>query len=245
MLWQSPGGVDEYLKPTELCDCDNEELKRSAKEIIGDVETPKEAALKIFSFVRDGVLWKMDNIDVKASKTLKKRGGACVNKTNLQVALLRAVDIPARYHQANLKKEWLKPLISGFMFNRLPEIVWFHPWCECYLSERWIACEALFDEALYKAMLQEGVVTEEQVPTIDWDGENDLVVMTPWITEDVGKLASMDVESKRAQKEVTPPRILSLLFGWFFFLLSNRRTNGLRKKWKKPEAPKEEVAKEE
>ncbi|GAH95260.1 unnamed protein product, partial [marine sediment metagenome] len=37
---------------------------------------------------------------VKASVTLKIRNGFCVTKSNLQVALLRAINIPARYHLA-------------------------------------------------------------------------------------------------------------------------------------------------
>ena len=90
-------------------------------------------------------------------------------------------------------------------------------------------------------MLQEGVVTEEQIPTIDWDGESDLIIVSHWITDDVAKLDSMDVEFKRAQDEISRPKFLTLLFGWLFLWLSNRHTNGLRKKWKPPEAPKEEV----
>lgn len=226
MAWQLPEGMEEYLKPTELCDCENEELKRRAKEIIKDAETPKGAALKVFSFVRDGVPVKLDAIGDKASKTLKKGGGSCANKTNLQIALLRAVGVPARYHQVNIRKESLKGIVSGFMYKQLPGIVWWHPWCECYLSERWVACEALYDEALYRATLQEGLLTTEQIPSIDWDGENDLHVVDTWIVQDVGTFASLDEAFKKAQKE---RGVRALLFGWLVIFLSNRHTERLRK----------------
>ena len=240
MAWQPPEGMEEYLGATELCNCDNAGLQKRAKEIIEGAETPKEAAMKIFSFVRE-LPWKVDNNDTKASKTLSKGLGQCVNKTNLQIALLRAVGIPARYHQVNMKKEWLEPVVSGSMYKRIPEIVWWHPWCECYLDGKWVACESVFDEALYKAMLQEGLVTEEQIPTIDWDGESDLIVVKPWLTEDAGTFPSLDDVFKKAQREVSRPRILAWLLGWYFRCRSNRHTDGIRKKWKPPEAAPEEA----
>lgn len=50
MAYQIPHGMDEYLKATELCDCDNGRVKERAPEIVKGAETPKEAALKIFRF---------------------------------------------------------------------------------------------------------------------------------------------------------------------------------------------------
>lgn len=48
-----PEWMDEYLKATKLCDCDDGAIKNKAQEIIKDATTPKEAATKIFYFVRD------------------------------------------------------------------------------------------------------------------------------------------------------------------------------------------------
>ena len=53
MTWQSPEGMDEYLRPTKLCDCDDAKLTEKAKGIIKGAETPKEAALKVFYFTRN------------------------------------------------------------------------------------------------------------------------------------------------------------------------------------------------
>jgi hypothetical protein len=52
MSWQSPEGMKDYLKSTKLCDCENEKLKGKAKEIIKGADTPKEAALKIFHYLK-------------------------------------------------------------------------------------------------------------------------------------------------------------------------------------------------
>ena len=121
MVWEPLKGMDEYLRPTELCDCDDPSIRRRAQEIIKDIGTPKEAALLIFYHVRDKVLFALDNFDVRASDTLRKGSGFCITKTNLQVALLRVVGIPPRYHQAVLSKNCLKGIVSSTAFNGSPE----------------------------------------------------------------------------------------------------------------------------
>lgn len=229
MAWQPPKGMDEYLKPTELCDSDNARLQSKAKEIVKDAETPKDASLKVFYFVRDEIPWMSGAHDVRASSVVKRKKGHCCNKTNLQVALLRAVSIPARYHQKKVKREWFKGVSPSFLYNRHPEIIPFCSYCECYLSERWVACDSVLDKPLYEAMLRAGLVTEKQIPTIDWDGERDLVVRTPWITENVGTFASFDSVLREAKKESFRPRIPARLFGWFVVLLSNQHIDKIRK----------------
>jgi hypothetical protein len=223
MEWQPPEGMDEYLKPTQICDCDNQEIGGKAKEIIADAKTPSEAAIKIFYFVRDQILFALD-YGFRASETLKRGTGQCVTKTNLQIALLRAARIPARYHQVVLTKNCLKGIIADLAFKFSPERILWHPWCECYLTDKWISCDTLFDKGLYEAACKKGIISKEQIPTIDWDGENDLNTMTAWILEDVGTLYSFDDVLTKAQKAVPPKIIAQSMFG-----ISNRHTNKVRK----------------
>ncbi|NIW00066.1 hypothetical protein GWN26_13465, partial [Candidatus Saccharibacteria bacterium] len=171
--------MKDYLKPTKLCDCENEKLKGKAKEIIKGADTPKEAALKIFHFTREEILFGQDYPDVKASHTLEKGIGFCMTKTNMQIGLLRAVGIPARCHYVHFPKELLKPNIPGFIYNKIPTPQ-VHPWCECFLDGNWLSCEALYDERLYAVYLQDGLFTKDQIPNIDWDGDTDLVLFAPF-----------------------------------------------------------------
>lgn len=228
MVWQKPEGMDKYLQATKLCDCDNVRLKDKAAEIINGAEAPKEAALKIFYFVRDDIAFGMNYADEKASGTLKKGVGFCISKTNVQIALLRAVGIPARCHYALVPKERNRPIIPGFMYDRMPMAL-AHSWCECYLSEQWIACEALLDKAFYTGCLGTGVFTKDEMPTIDWDGETDLILSKPWILEAVGTFPSWDDAMMEVGKrgEAMPPS--NKLFGWLIFSIINRRINYIRK----------------
>lgn len=227
MTWQSPEGMDEYLRPTNLCDWDNAKLQEKAHDIIQCAEDMKEGARKIFYFVRDEIPFGMDYPHAKASRTLKKGLGCCYNKTNLQVALLRAVGIPARCHYVHQNIELFKPIIPRVIYERMPTVAG-HPWCECYLLKEWIACETVFDEALYKANLSKGLISKEQIPSIDWDGETPLVMVEPWVAEDVSVFFSLDDMMREVGKrsEATPPS--NKLLGWLVFFLTNRRINKFR-----------------
>ncbi len=224
------GEMEEYLKPTKLVDLNSDIIMETMNRIIKYTKTLTEVASKIFYFVRDEIPFGMDYLDVTASHTLIKRVGYCTAKVNLQIALLRAAGIPARCHYVRAKKEFLKNIIFEFLYNKFPMVVG-HLWCECYLAGRWVACEALFDEALFKGMLKKGLVTEEQIPTIDWDADTNLILLNPWIVEDVGTFFSLDDvirEMVRRGEKNMPSSILDKLFGWFVFFLSNWYTNSLR-----------------
>lgn len=220
-------GMKEYLGPTNLCDCDNAELQHRAGEIVRGAEDPKERAIKIFYFVRDEIPYGMDYPNAKASRTLRKGLGYCYNKTNLQMALLRSVDIPSRCHYVLQSIDLLEPIIPGLIYERMPKVAG-HPWCECYLSGEWIACETVLDEALYKANLSKGLITKEQIPSIDWDGQSNLVTLKPWIVEDVGIFPSLDDMTREVGKrgETAPPS--NKLFGWLIFYLTNLRIKKIR-----------------
>jgi transglutaminase-like putative cysteine protease len=225
MKFQVPEEMQEYVKPTELCDCDCQEIKQKAEDLTKNASSPKDAAVKIFYYVRD-IPYAVSRTDKKASKTLKENQGFCVTKTNLQIALLRALGIPARYHQVVLDKKVVKGIVSDALYNKHEETVWYHPWCECYLSGRWIACDSYLDKALYNVAIQRGIITNKQMPTIDWDGESDLKTALSWMLKDVGVRSSYDEVCKEVlKKSPVPPFVMGLACS-----LSNRYTKKLRGK---------------
>jgi transglutaminase-like putative cysteine protease len=221
--------MQEYLKSTELCDCENSRVKEVASEIIVGADTPREASKRVFRFVRDTIPFNA-TLDIyrTASRTLQRHVVDYCSKTNVQVALLRAAGVPARYRLVRVEKEVLRAFIPRFLYDRLPSPVG-HFWCESYLSGNWVACETLFDRPLYQGMLSRGLVAREQIPSIDWDGESDLVLLRPWIVKDVGPFGSYDELVALAQEEGMPPKILCQLFDWLPAFFSHRRTEGIRR----------------
>jgi hypothetical protein len=223
MASQMAAVKEDYLQATYFCDKDHPMIKKKADELTKGTASEKEAALEIFYFVRDGILFGADRYNAKASDTLIQALGFCIPKANLQIALLRSAGIPARYHQVTVKKNSLKGIVAEFAYNVSPDEFWYHPWCECLLTGRWVICECLFDKALYEKAILHGFLTKEQLPSIDWDGDSDLCVVEPWITEDHGTMPSFDDVISKAIPEQGPEFIGKI--GRHF---SNRYTHKLR-----------------
>jgi hypothetical protein len=221
--------MQEYLKSTELCDCEDVKLKEKASEITKGADTLGEASRRIFRYVRDAIPFNATlDIYQKASQTLQREVVDYCSKVNVQVALLRAVGIPARCYLVRVQKQVLRPFIPRFLYDRLPSPVG-HFWCECNLARTWVACETLFDQPLYRGMLAAGLIGQEQIPTIDWDGETDLILLRPWFVEEVGAYASYDELVVLAQQEGMPPKSVCQLFDWLPAFFSHRRTEKIRR----------------
>ncbi|MFX0098630.1 MAG: transglutaminase family protein [Candidatus Hodarchaeota archaeon] len=236
--WSIPEGMDEYLNETEYCDVNNGSIIEKARELTKGASTPKEAAMRIFNFVRDSILYGLAMYE-KASDTLKNDVGQCFNKSNLQVSLLRVVGIPARFRKQLLKTEAAKGTVSRTYYSMITKLE--HVICECYLDGRWIACDATPDKGLYTACLNKGFYTKDDVPTIDWDGENDLMPMKPFLLKEKGVLNSLDgffskelanfnkgVENIMKTMNVDREEALKNYTG--VMIASNKHTDRLRKK---------------
>lgn len=224
MNWTPREGMDEFLRPTELCDTENIEIKKRAQALAKDAATPREAAISVFDFVRDQIQFGFNHFDSKASETMRGRIGFCVTKANLQAALLRAAGIPARYHQVIVSRESLKSLVPNFFYKKVPERIPYHTWCECHLSGKWVVCESLFDKGFYDAACQKGFIDKEQLPNIDWDGENDLMMVSAFILGDKGTSHDLDSVFKKAREENRLPGFIVRIL----FHFTNRFINKIR-----------------
>jgi hypothetical protein len=230
--YEEEEGLDRFLECTELCDWDNPEVMRAAENITKGSASQEEAALKTFCFVRDDIVFSISDSRTKASQTLKSRAGECGTKTNLHIALLRASGIPARFRISRCRSAALEGVIPDWLYSRMPEVV-SHFWPEAYLSGRWVACEGLFDKALYEALLRRGTIDRQQIPTIDWDGRTNLMLLKHWVVEDLGTMTSFDdvyemIDANR-KEEGLPPRIVERVFGRLIYSSFRRHTDRVRR----------------
>jgi hypothetical protein len=205
-------------------------IMSKARAVISDSADSRDAALRIFRWVRDSVLFDATmDIRLTPAETLRRRIVDYSNKIHLHAALLRAVGIPARYHIVKLEKTVLKPVVPRFIYRFLPSPVG-HFFCECLVGDRWVACEALYDAPFYEGLLQRGEISRNRVPTIDWDGETDLVVLKDWmvaedrITSDYEAIIRLSVEAGM------PPYPLCRLSERVVAGLSRRSTNAIRER---------------
>lgn len=213
--------VEEFLKTTKSSDFNKAFVKNKALEIIGDSKSDSEKAISIFNWMKDNIKFAISSTDAKASRTLKKGYGECANRTVLHITLLRAVGIPARARYADIKSELLIPIIPAFLFSKLPPKLG-HIWPECYIDNKWISCETFYDTALYEKMLEKNMITKDQVPTINWDGKTDLILLKNWILEDKGSIDSFDVLNIKAQ-------FIEKIIGPIVFKKALQHTDKIRK----------------
>ena len=221
---------DTYLAATKLCNHDHRSVQRWAMRITAGARTPGERALSVFQHVRDHIRFSLAYSRSRASQTLRRGYGDCGSKTNAQIALLRALGIPARLRWALAWTEVLEGLVTGFVCRNLPPQA-SHFWCECLLDDRWISCEALLDKPLYYGMLWSGLTTTALIPNIDWDGGSDLVLLTPWIVHDRGHLSVYDVavEAMAAGDEGMPARLFGRTVAPVSCRLNLRSSNRVRR----------------
>ncbi|MFA6126764.1 MAG: transglutaminase-like domain-containing protein [Bacteroidales bacterium] len=196
-----PAELQTYVNPTDLCDSENPEILQTAAQLTENCKSPSEAAVKLFNFVRDECLFGLSEADEKASVTLNSRIGWCITKNNLMVAMLRSVGIPARYHQVSVNKISLKGIVSNMLYKMLPEVITIHPWCECYLDGKWLACDVTFDKQTYQAAIVKGFFPQGNISNIEWDGLTDSKWVSVFVLEDHGVHASYDDISRKVADE--------------------------------------------
>jgi transglutaminase-like putative cysteine protease len=146
--------MNAYLQETRLCDYSHPVIQEILHRAIDNLEGEVEIARGIYYCVRDGIKYAVggSGLETKASRTVRVGYGDCGTKTNVHIALLRAAGIPARMRaskaDALVIKDFL-PIAMYKLFERSGKED-FHFWPECYISERWIACDALMDNKAYE-----------------------------------------------------------------------------------------------
>ncbi len=187
----------KFLESSELCDLTNPLIKRAASRIVEKSQTREDVAVKTFYFVRDKISLALVRPWKTASETLKIGKGSCLTKATLQVALLRAAGIPARFRimefKGNDPEEW-EGILPSFAVSKMPER-WPHYFAEVFVERRWVMADATFDKALIPA-------------TEDWDGERDVCsISDKAVLHDAGAFAFIEEEARKLDEKYRAPAI--------------------------------------
>ncbi len=148
----NPDGLsgEVFLRATGFIDSENDEIRRVAREICEGASTPEQRAVRLFTFVRDEIRYNAYMIsthpeDFKASTTLGRQQGYCVQKAILFAALGRASGIPTRLVFAKIRNHRLSGrLMREIGTNMLPA----HGYNQLYVGERWVSVTPSFERAL-------------------------------------------------------------------------------------------------
>jgi transglutaminase-like putative cysteine protease len=144
----------KYIKPASAIDSDNSEIIKLAKQITEKAATPDEIASLLFIWVRDNIryypyvpFWEIEHY--KATTTLKRQKGFCIQKSALLAALARALNIPSRLGFADITNHILPEGMKSYLGT---DVMAFHCWAELYLNGKWLKATPSFEIPLCEKM---------------------------------------------------------------------------------------------
>lgn len=158
--------LPEHLQPTYYLDSDNAEIVAFAKKSIGEANSDKEKAVKLYYAVRDGFRYNpyglhIEPEKIRASALLKAGQGHCIDKAIFLVTCSRAVGIPARLEFADVKNH----ISTQKLIDTLRSDVFaMHGIAQLFIDGKWVKCTPAFNIELCELF---------DVEPLEFDGEND------------------------------------------------------------------------
>lgn len=157
-----------------------------------------------YDFVRDELAFGYNaSDDLPASQVLADGLGQCNTKGTLLMALLRALDIPCRFHGFTIDKALQRGAITGLAYQLAPPSI-LHSWVEVLLEDRWVRLEGFILDMPYLNALQTGfadvkgsfcgfgvATTNLQAPGVNWTGQ-DTFIQKEGINQDFGVFDTPD-----------------------------------------------------
>jgi transglutaminase-like putative cysteine protease len=159
----------QYAVETFHFDLSNEKIQSAVAFLKSEGSlTEQEFSIKAYLYVRDTwsyypYRFSLINEDWKASKLITHKRGHCIDKVVILIAILRAVNIPARLGLAKVKNHIaVDQIVERFGSDVLVP----HGYIEIYLDSKWIKATPAFNKELCELL---------NVDVLDFDGETDSV----------------------------------------------------------------------
>ncbi|MBM3165867.1 MAG: transglutaminase domain-containing protein [Chloroflexi bacterium] len=161
--------MERFLMPTPAIDCDHPSIIEKARALTAGKDNNVDKAISLFYFVRDEIKYNMyvhlDALEhYRASTTLDRKEGFCIQKAVLLVALARASGIPARLHHADIRNH----LASDKAVEVLRTNVFaYHGYTELYTGNKWAKATPAFD---LQTCQENGWIP------VEFDGQHDAIL---------------------------------------------------------------------
>ena len=130
-------------------------IKETTMRVIEGAKTDVEKAEKIFYFIRDEIKfgWVYPQ-EIPAADVLRNGKGVCMQKANLQVAMMREVGLKTRFHFMYVSKKALEDFMPDFAYRNWPES-FAHTYPEVFLNGKWVSVESTLDKELHEICQRE------------------------------------------------------------------------------------------
>ena len=187
-----------YLKKSNILDYDTplitDLIKNRGWNSLDDFEKIGAA----YSFVKDEIKFGYNSRDdISASLVLADGYGQCNTKGTLLMTLLRALDVPCRFHGFTIEKSLQKGAIPYYIMWLAPEFI-IHSWVEVLFEDNWINLEGFIIDDPYLKSIQSkfkdeknnfcgyGIATKCLLdPQVEWSGK-DTYIQKEGIHDDFG-----------------------------------------------------------
>ncbi|QBJ94773.1 transglutaminase family protein [Rhodococcus sp. ABRD24] len=229
--------MDVHLQPTRILDYD----RPSIQVLIAERrwrDLPYGTRIgAVYDFVRDEIDFGYNASDaLPASLVLADGYGQCNTKTTLLMALLRAVEVPCRFHGATIDKRLQKGIVDGILYRLAPRNI-LHSWAEVRFGDRWVELEGVILDADYLtglrntvapggAFLGYGAGTDDiGDPPVAWTG-TDTAIQKTGVSRDLGTYDDPDAFYRQHGTNLTGLR--NLLYQRMIRHLMNRTVASIR-----------------
>ncbi|MFW6022131.1 MAG: transglutaminase-like domain-containing protein, partial [Halanaerobiaceae bacterium] len=146
--------MSNYLEETKLLDYSDKTIQNLILEKGWHNLSGKEKIKQTYNFVRDDIKFGYNIEDSIPSSVILKDGyGQCNTKGILFMSLLRAVNIPCRFHGFTVSKEIQKGALTGVWYMLAPEEL-VHSWVEVFYKEQWFELEGFILDLDYLSAVQ-------------------------------------------------------------------------------------------
>lgn len=193
----------QYLIETPILDYRSQAIQALIEERNWRSLDPSERIGAAYDFVRNEILFGYNSGDaLPASQVLADGYGQCNTKGTLLMALLRALDIPCRFHAFTIDKGLQRGVVPELVYPIAPKNI-IHSWIEVCLNQQWINLEGfILDQGVLDALQSAfpgkpslcafGAGTDcLQDPRVEWTGESTYIQKTG-INHDYGLFDAPD-----------------------------------------------------
>lgn len=180
----------KFLSATGLVDYNSASIQRLIAERGWKVLAPADRIGEAYDFVRNEILFGYNADDsLPASRVLADGYGQCNTKGTLLMALLRALDVPCRFHGFTIDKRLQRGVVPELIYPLAPRNI-IHSWVEVYHQEKWLDLEGfILDQRVLVALQKRfpdrnslcayGAGTENlHEPSVEWCGASTYIQKT-------------------------------------------------------------------
>jgi transglutaminase-like putative cysteine protease len=158
-------GMEDYLKPTATIDSGNQLITETAWNLTNRASDNPAKARNLFYWVRDEIKYNpfvpLEVFDsYRATETVRRREGSCIEKAAVLAAFARAVGIPARLHFADIRNHLVSSRLLEVMGTNL---ISYHGYAELHIGGNWVKATPAFDLKMCQ---------EKRIIPVEFDGQH-------------------------------------------------------------------------